>query len=134
MGFYLFCLLGRRPRHRFLLDNQPLEFFWTLTPTLLLILLSIPSLSLLYLLDEVGSPSSTYKVIGHQWYWFYEQNETAHFMLDSYLRTGPLRLLNTDSSLNVHYGLVLRFLITGADVLHSWTVPSWGLKADAVPG
>lgn len=86
---------------------------------ILLFALSLPSLSLLYILDEVGFPSSTTKVQGHQWYWHYEQFDTTYLSLESYLCTGPSRLLATDSRLVVSPSLVLRFLITSADVLHS---------------
>jgi len=103
-------------------------------PILLLLCLSLPSLSLLYILDEVGFPSSTSKVIGHQWYWSYESTDLSLGSCDSYLCSGPFRLLSTSSYLDVHSSVVLRFLITSADVLHSWTVPAFGVKADAVPG
>jgi len=99
-----------------------------------LFFLVFPSLSLLYLLDEVGFPSSTTKVTGHQWYWVYEQDDLTPLSLTSYLSPSPNRLLGTDSCVSVFSSLVLRFLITSADVLHSWTIPCWGLKADAVPG
>jgi len=103
-------------------------------PTLLLLCLSIPSLGLLYMLDEVGMPSSTSKVVGHQWYWSYEQSDISASSSDSYICSGPIRLLSTSSTLDVPPFIVLRFLITSADVLHSWTVPACGIKADAVPG
>jgi len=131
---WLLFLLRETPTVRFYLENQILECIWTLTPALLLLLLAAPSLSLLYLMDEVGFPSSTLKVQGHQWYWVYEDCDLGLFSTESYLRRGPFRLLNTDSSLIVSSSLVLRFLVTAADVLHSWALPSCGLKADAVPG
>ena len=130
----IFFSLFRSPSYRHLVDHQPREFIWTLLPTLALICLSLPSLSLLYLLDEVGFPCSTSKVQAHQWYWHYENSDLQLSTTDSYLSSSPYRLLNTDTSLSVPVRLVLRFLVTSADVLHSWTVPSWGLKVDAVPG
>ena len=122
------------PSFRYLKEHQALEFTWTLLPCLFLLLLAGPSLSLLYLLDEVGHPVCTYKIQGHQWYWHYEFSDFNHKSFDSYLTPGPLTHLITDTSLVVLSNSVLRFLVTAADVLHSWTVPSWGLKADAVPG
>jgi len=77
---------------------------------------------------------STTKVQGHQWYWVYEARDLEFSQAESYLGSGPLRLLFADSSVVVPAQLVLRFLITAADVLHSWAIPAWGLKADAVPG
>lgn len=130
----VYLLLFQSPTHRFLIDHQPSEFLWTLLPTLSLFCLSLPSLSLLYLLDEVGNPAFTSKIQGHQWYWHYESHDTFCSSYDSYLTPGPLRLLNTDTVLTVPHSLVLRLLVTAADVLHSWTIPSWGLKVDAVPG
>jgi len=103
-------------------------------PALSLILLALPSLSLLYTLDEVGLPCSTSKVQGHQWYWVYETADISSSYCDSYISSGPVRLLSSDSSLSLLCRVTLRFLITAADVLHSWAVPSFGLKADAVPG
>lgn len=79
----------------------------------------MPSLSLLYLLDEVGFPSSTSKVLGHQWYWSYEQSDLCPLSCDRYLSVSSLRLLGTDTSLSLDASLVLRFLISSADVLHS---------------
>jgi len=103
-------------------------------PALSLLLLAMPSLSLLYTLDEVGFPCSTSKVQGHQWYWVYESADLRSLYCDSYLRSGAVRLLSTDNSLSLNSRVTLRFLITAADVLHSWAVPTFGLKADAVPG
>jgi len=103
-------------------------------PALSLLLLALPSLSLLYTLDEVGFPSSTTKVQGHQWYWVYEENDLSLVSFESYLSSGPSRLLTSDTSLSVCSRVTLRILITAADVLHSWAVPAIGLKADAVPG
>jgi len=64
----------------------------------------------------------------------YESCDTLPTSVESYISSGPLRLLNTDTTLYTSSSVVLRLLVTGADVLHSWTVPAWGLKADAVPG
>jgi len=77
---------------------------------------------------------STSKVIGHQWYWSYESSDKSIIGFDSYMSHSALRLLGTDALLTTSSSLVLRFLITSADVLHSFAVPSLGLKADAVPG
>jgi len=131
---YIFSILISSPSFRLLKEHQALEFTWTVLPALSLLFLACPSLSLLYILDEVGFPASTTKVQGHQWYWVYESSDLVKFSFESYLSTGPLRLLSSDSSLVSTSGLVLRFLITAADVLHSWSLPTWGLKADAVPG
>jgi len=132
--FFIFSFLRSSPSHRFLVESQGVEFTWTLLPALALLILAAPSLSLLYLLDEVGLPSSTSKVQGHQWYWYYETTDISHAFYESYITPSPSRLLGTDTSLCLPSSTVLRILITAADVLHSWTVPAMGLKADAVPG
>merc|ERR1712087_102472 len=109
----------RSPMHRYFIEHQSLEFIWTFLPALALLLLAAPSLSLLYLLDETGFPSSTSKVQGHQWYWVYELSDALFVCSESYISHGPLRLLDTDSCFLVRSHLVLRLLITAADVLHS---------------
>jgi len=131
---FMFSRIITLPSFRHFTSNQALEFTWTLLPLLSLVILALPSLSLLYLLDEVGSPVSTTKVQGHQWYWHYEGADLTSFQFDSYMSPGPLRLLSTDTTLELGSCIVLRLLITGADVLHSWTIPAWAVKADAVPG
>lgn len=116
---YIVTLLFKLSSYRNLKEHQSLEFTWTLLPALSLFFLAAPSLSLLYLLDEVGTPLSTTKVQGHQWYWVYENSDLYSFTFEAYMTTGPTRLLCTDNSLTVNNQLVLRFLITAADVLHS---------------
>ena len=116
---FMASLLCQVCTHRLLIEHQSLEFTWTLLPALSLLVLAAPSLSLLYLLDEVGFPLSTTKVQGHQWYWCYESSDLDLIHFESYLTSGPLRLLSTDTSLCVNRSCVLRFLITAADVLHS---------------
>ena len=105
-------------------EHQGLEFTWTLVPILLLLTLAVPSLSLLYLMDEVGFPISTTKIIGHQWYWAYESFDLASNDIVSFPTSSPVRLLGTTTSLEVPSQAVLRLLVSGADVLHSWTIPA----------
>lgn len=125
--------------------NLNLEVIWTIIPTIILIFIAIPSFALLYSMDELLDPTITVKVIGHQWYWSYEYtdfrplcNQTVKF--DSYmvpdadLQFGDLRLLKTDCPLILPKETNIRFLITSTDVLHSWAMPSFGIKMDAVPG
>nr|QJS34446.1 cytochrome c oxidase subunit II [Antipathes cf. dichotoma NB-2020]QJS34646.1 cytochrome c oxidase subunit II [Stichopathes abyssicola] len=134
--------LSGRPYHRYLIDGALLETIWTIIPAIILVFIAFPSLKLLYLMDEVMSPALTIKAIGHQWYWSYEysdyQAETLEF--DSYmiptsdLNSGDFRLLEVDNRLVVPINTHVRILVTGADVLHSFSVPALGLKMDAVPG
>nr|YP_009192172.1 cytochrome c oxidase subunit II [Owenia fusiformis]ALO81687.1 cytochrome c oxidase subunit II [Owenia fusiformis] len=125
---------------RYVLEENMVEVIWTIVPVFILICLALPSLRLLYLLDESSSPSLTLKVIGHQWYWSYEYSDFKDLEFDSYmipteeLDMGGYRLLEVDHRAVLPVGVEVRVLVSAADVLHSWTVPGLGVKADAVPG
>lgn len=137
MGTYL---INNRYTSRFLLEGQQIEIVWTVLPAIILIFLALPSLRLLYLLDEVNDPVLSLKVIGRQWYWSYEYSDFINLSFDSYiipeedLVPGMFRLLEVDHRTVVPYGVRIRALITARDVIHSWTVPALGVKADAIPG
>jgi len=125
-----------------------LEIIWTILPALLLIVIAIPSFALLYSLDELINPEITLKVVGHQWYWSYEYSDSFKFSnnnggygFDAYLISesdlsprGAFRLLETDHKVILPVNTHIRLLVTAADVLHSWAVPSFGIKIDACPG
>nr|YP_005351150.1 cytochrome c oxidase subunit II [Tegula brunnea]AFB78100.1 cytochrome c oxidase subunit II [Tegula brunnea] len=121
-------------------DGQELETIWTILPAVFLIFLGLPSLRLLYLLDEVGPCALTIKSVGHQWYWSYEYSDFLNIEFDSYmvpsdeLESGQFRLLEVDHRAVVPVNANIRVLVSSADVIHSWTVPSLGVKADAIPG
>ena len=128
-----------------IIHGTAIEIAWTITPSLILVLIAIPSFALLYSLDEVVDPAVTVKAIGHQWYWSYEysdysQSDDQSIAFDSYmipdddLELGQLRLLEVDNRVVVPVNTHIRVIITAADVLHSWAVPSLGIKCDAVPG
>jgi cytochrome c oxidase subunit 2 len=117
------------------------EFFWTISPAFILWAIGLPSLRLLYILDEIVDPEITVKVIGNQWFWSYEYSDydqaiqfDSYWMDDSSLNSGDLRLLTTDNSLVLPIYTSIRLLITSNDVIHSFAVPSLGLKTDAIPG
>jgi len=123
-----------------------LEFIWTVIPAIILLFISIPSFALLYSLDELIEPALTLKVVGHQWYWSYEYSDCLHFPsienvnFDSYmiatsdLTKGTFRLLEVDNRVVLPIETHIRLLVTSADVLHSWAIPSFGIKIDACPG
>jgi cytochrome c oxidase subunit 2 len=126
-----------------------IEIIWTITPSLILLLIAIPSFALLFTMDEIVEPLITLKAIGHQWYWSYEYSdylvntadgETTTLNFDSYmvpeneLKVGDLRLLEVDNPIVLPVKTPIRVLVTATDVLHSWAVPSLGIKIDAVPG
>lgn len=124
--------------NRFLLENQLIELIWTILPAITLIFIALPSLRLLYLLDEINNPLITIKSIGHQWYWSYEYSDFNNIEFDSYIiQTNELnnfRLLDVDNRIILPIKNQIRILITATDVIHSWTIPSLGVKVDANPG
>nr|BBF98409.1 cytochrome c oxidase subunit II [Scotoplanes sp. TT-2017]BBF98422.1 cytochrome c oxidase subunit II [Scotoplanes sp. H5] len=126
--------------NRFFLNNQQLETIWTIIPAIILIFIAFPSLQLLYQLDEINSPFITIKALGHQWYWSYEYSDYHNINFNSYmiptneLLLGQPRLLETNNHLILPYHNPIRILISSSDVLHAWTLPSLGIKMDAVPG
>nr|AOY39398.1 cytochrome c oxidase subunit 2 [Rhysodes sp. BMNH-844233] len=119
--------------NRFLLESQMIEIIWTSLPAVILVFLALPSLKLLYLLEELIHPSLTIKTIGHQWYWTYEYSD-FNIEFDSYMNSSKFRLLDVDNRVIVPFNSQIRMLITAMDVIHSWTVPSLGIKSDATPG
>nr|AKA09879.1 cytochrome oxidase subunit 2 [Probergrothius nigricornis] len=126
--------------NRFLLEGQLIELIWTTLPAMTLIFIALPSLHLLYLIDEINKPAITLKTIGHQWYWSYEYSDFEKIEFDSYMKpTNDLepyefRLLDVDNRVILPTNEQTRVLITAADVLHSWAIPSLGVKVDATPG
>nr|ARH54171.1 cytochrome c oxidase subunit 2 [Chrysomela populi] len=136
----LISLFLNKFSHRFLLEGQMIELIWTILPTLILIFIAIPSLRLIYILDEVNNPMITIKTIGHQWYWSYEYSDFKNIEFDSYmtpmneLNKFNFRLLDVDNRIIIPFESQIRMLITAADVVHSWTIPSLSVKIDAMPG
>lgn len=125
---------------RLLLTGDAVETIWTIIPAIILIFIGLPSLRLLYLLDELSSPSITIKSIGHQWYWSYEYSDFKEIEYDSYiipskeLEINGFRLLDVDHRILLPTYTQIRVIVSAADVLHSWTIPSLGVKVDATPG
>lgn len=131
--------------YKYLRHGQTLEIIWTIFPAIILLLIAFPSFILLYLCDEVLTPAMTIKVVGFQWYWKYEYSDfisdtgetieyESYIVPDDMLEEGQLRLLDTDTSIIVPVDTHVRFIVTANDVIHSFTVPSLGLKVDATPG
>nr|AFG29100.1 cytochrome c oxidase subunit II [Euthycera arcuata]AFG29101.1 cytochrome c oxidase subunit II [Euthycera arcuata] len=126
--------------NRFLLHGQLIEIIWTILPAIVLLFIALPSLRLLYLLDEVNKPSITLKAIGHQWFWSYEYSDFMNVEFDSFmlpltdLQPDGFRLLDVDNRIVLPMDSQVRVLVTAADVIHSWTVPSLGVKVDGTPG
>jgi cytochrome c oxidase subunit 1 len=132
---------------RFSFDHHThLELIWTIIPTIILILIAIPSFALLYAVDELHNPKITMKVLGNQWYWSYEFSDyvinepedsikiDSYMILEEDLQRGQLRLLEVDERILLPEHISIRILVTSRDVIHSWAVPSLGVKMDACPG
>lgn len=140
VGYAALSLIINKFSCRSLVEGQAIETIWTIIPAIILIFLALPSLRLLYLLDEIGDCRLTVKRIGHQWYWRYEYSDFLNLEFDSYiiptneLNPGEFRLLEVDHRVVLPTHTDIRILVTSADVIHSWAVPSLGVKADAIPG
>nr|UJG45282.1 cytochrome c oxidase subunit II [Azelia zetterstedtii] len=140
VSYLMFMLFFNKYINRFLLHGQTIEIIWTILPAIILLFIALPSLRLLYLLDEINEPSITLKAIGHQWYWSYEYSDFNNIEFDSYmiptneLPEGNFRLLDVDNRIVLPMNSQIRILVTAADVIHSWTIPALGVKVDGTPG
>nr|YP_009694217.1 cytochrome c oxidase subunit 2 [Dytiscus sharpi]BBI93123.1 cytochrome c oxidase subunit 2 [Dytiscus sharpi] len=140
VGYLMFSLFFNSYINRYLLEGQTIEVIWTILPAIILVFIALPSLRLLYLLDEISNPWLTLKSIGHQWYWSYEYSDFKKLEFDSYmtptneLMNNGFRLLDVDNRIILPYNSQIRILVSAMDVLHSWTVPALGVKIDATPG
>nr|YP_009487929.1 cytochrome c oxidase subunit II [Anopheles fluminensis]AWB99163.1 cytochrome c oxidase subunit 2 [Anopheles fluminensis]AWB99449.1 cytochrome c oxidase subunit 2 [Anopheles fluminensis] len=140
VGYIMGMLMFNQFTNRYLLHGQTIEIIWTVLPAIILMFIAFPSLRLLYLMDEINTPSITLKSVGHQWYWSYEYSDFLNLEFDSYmiptneLETNSFRLLDVDNRVVLPMNNQIRILVTATDVLHSWTVPSLGVKVDATPG
>jgi len=131
--------------NKYLNHGTLIELIWTITPALILILIAFPSFKLLYLMDEVTDPSLSVSVEGHQWYWSYQYPDfsdedgsikefDSYLVPESDLEEGGLRMLEVDNRVIVPELTHVRFIITSGDVIHSFAIPSLGIKCDATPG
>ena len=159
VGWLLFSTVSNydefnSPKSQSFFHSNELEIVWTSLPALTLLSLASPSFNLLYSMDEVSTPEISVKIIGHQWFWSYEISDFDKVMTCNgsdktlkytcYLLTGEefykknnagfFRLLETNKRLVLPSNTHLRLLVTSVDVLHSWTIPSFGVKVDACPG
>nr|AAS13578.1 cytochrome oxidase subunit II [Papilio oribazus] len=141
VGYLMINLFFNKYINRFLLEGQMIELIWTIIPTITLIFIALPSLRLLYLLDELNNPLITLKSIGHQWYWSYEYSDFNNVEFDSYMinydktsNNNNFRLLDVDNRIILPMNNQIRIMVTATDVIHSWTIPSLGVKIDANPG
>jgi cytochrome c oxidase subunit 2 len=140
VGYLIGILAFNTLNNRFLLHGQTIEIIWTVLPAIVLLFVAFPSLRILYLLDEINNPTLSIKTIGHQWYWSYEYSDFKNIEFDTYIvptneiNINSFRLLDVDNRIILPINNQIRVLVTATDVLHSWTVPSLGVKIDANPG
>jgi cytochrome c oxidase subunit 2 len=145
LGLLLYVMIRfnakRHPVPSKVTHNTVLEVLWTVVPVLILVAIAIPSFKLLYYMDKNPHATMTLKITGHQWYWSYEYPDQGDISFNSSMldddttkKQGKPRLLAVDNPVVVPVGTVVRVLIAGTDVIHSWFVPSIGVQEYAMPG
>lgn len=146
VGYIMLAMVLNKCINKRLLESQMIECIWTIIPAVVLVQIAMPSLLLLYMLDESIDSSLTVKVLGHQWYWSYEYSDfwaipggpsvefDAYMVPVREIEYRLHRLLDTDNRIVLPFNVHVRVLISSADVLHAWSVPAIGVKADAIPG
>ena len=119
-------------------ENHELEILWTFLPGIVLIIIALPSLRLLYLSEEREKSPLNIKTIGHQWYWSYEYRDFKELEFDAFINpienSNTFRLLETDNHTCIPTNTPIQIFVSSTDVLHSWTIPAIGVKADSTPG
>ena len=134
---------SKNPNPSNTVHNTLLEIMWTAIPVVILVLICIPSFKLLYKADVVPQADLTIKAIGNQWYWSYEYPDHGNFTFDAFMVQDEAdleddkpfnRMLTTDTKVVIPVGKTVRVQVTAMSVLHSWAVPAFGVKSDAVPG
>ena len=134
---------SRNPVATTVTHNTTLEVAWTIIPILILVVIAIPSFRLLYYGDKAADAAMTVKVTGHQWYWSYEYPDQGNFSIDSRIlaeadrikeKPQVPRLLAVDNEMVIPVNTTIRIISTGADVMHGWTVPGFGIKKTVIPG
>nr|YP_007026935.1 cytochrome c oxidase subunit II [Nuttalliella namaqua]AFV32080.1 cytochrome c oxidase subunit II [Nuttalliella namaqua] len=123
---------------RMKMDNHEIEIMWTILPAIILIFIALPSLRILYMTEDNMLSTLLIKIKGHQWYWSYEyadfNKEFDSFMIPQEMSNNNMfRLLDVDNRLILPMKISTRLMLTSYDVIHSWTIPSMGVKMDAIP-
>nr|QPK42047.1 cytochrome c oxidase subunit II [Criotettix japonicus] len=138
VGFMMVQISINKMSFRYMLSEHFIETMWTLLPAIVLMFIAIPSLHLLYLMDDSSESNITLKTIGRQWYWSYEYSDFKKIEFDSFMinenNKNTFRLLDVDNRTVLPINTYIRILTSASDVLHSWTIPNLGVKIDATPG
>nr|WKK30306.1 cytochrome oxidase c subunit 2 [Symmorphus murarius] len=138
--YIFYFLMINKLTNRFMMNEHMIELIWTIIPMITLLYIAMPSLKILYLLEESSPPILSVKSIGHQWYWQYEMSDYSNIDFESFLipytseHPWLIRLLDVDNRLILPFNSSIRLILTSNDVIHSWTIPSLGIKIDATPG
>nr|AFK75958.1 cytochrome c oxidase subunit II [Erianthus versicolor] len=140
VGYSLMYNMKNIMSYRMMIHGHLLETFWTIIPAVILVFVALPSIKMLYLMDDNNDPMLTIKTIGRQWYWSYEYSDFNQVEFDSYMITSmenensSFRNLEVDNYTVIPMNSSIRLLASASDVIHSWTIPSLGVKVDATPG
>nr|QDI93390.1 cytochrome c oxidase subunit II [Insulaphylus sp. ph6] len=140
VSYIMITTMFNKMINRYLLEGQTIELIWTILPAVILMFIALPSLKILYLMDEINNPMMTIKAIGHQWYWSYEYSDMKNMEMESYMKpsdsleNNEFRLIDVDNRIILPMNSTIRVLVTSSDVIHSWTIPSLGVKIDGTPG
>nr|QID48472.1 cytochrome c oxidase subunit II [Eucriotettix oculatus]QPK42099.1 cytochrome c oxidase subunit II [Eucriotettix oculatus] len=138
VSFSMIKIIMNKMSFRYMLSDHILETTWTLMPAIVLIFIAIPSLHLLYMMDDSNESMITIKTIGRQWYWSYEYSDFKKIEFDSFMMNenemSSFRLLDVDNRTILPIYTNIRIITSASDVLHSWTIPNLGVKIDATPG
>nr|UBS93993.1 cytochrome c oxidase subunit 2 [Iolania perkinsi] len=136
--FLTMCMSINVNTDRNFIEQQMIETLWTIMPALILITIAIPSLKILYMMEELINPTISMKTMGHQWYWSYEYTDNNKIEFESYMKKSKeknnFRLIDTDNRMTLPFLTQSRMIISSSDVLHAWTIPILSIKMDAIPG
>lgn len=149
ISYVMIYLLFSTKYYKFLSEGTFIETIWSMIPAFLLIILVLPSMKVLYIMEDIKSPVLSFKIVAHQWYWSYvvplyknfsfylNSTRFSSYEFDSIIEDGSEgvpRLLTCSSDFFLPVDTTSRLLITSTDVIHSFALPSLGLKVDALPG
>nr|AGC22350.1 cytochrome c oxidase subunit II [Paramastax nigra] len=140
VSYFMIYLIKNNMSNKMLLHGHTIETIWTILPTITLIFIAFPSIRMLYLIDDNSNMMLTIKTIGRQWYWSYEYSDFINMEFDSFMISNnnipmnSFRLMEVDNRMMMPMNTAIRIMATASDVIHSWTIPSLGIKIDATPG
>nr|YP_010879014.1 cytochrome c oxidase subunit II [Batracomorphus nigromarginattus]WHE42666.1 cytochrome c oxidase subunit 2 [Batracomorphus nigromarginattus] len=135
--YTMLFILKNKMTNLMIQQEQMMEMIWTILPAMFLFIVAIPSIKILYLIEELSEPMMTFKTIGHQWFWSYEYSDFKKIEFESYMKPknmNYIRMMETDNRMVLPMLTKIRVMTTSTDVIHSWTIQSLGVKIDSMPG